>query len=235
MKTAAIAARNLPDSIIRLINSCGCDIIKFPFNPRVADPVRYHPDMSILRVGGCVVSAPHITAESDIAAAVRKHGLTFVSSDTIQRDEYPYDCAFNALRLGDFLYCRSDTLAPEAAEAARESGIAVVNVAQGYAACSTLKVDERSIVTADKSIARAAKNNGADVLLIQAGFIELEGYGCGFIGGASAVVGGNVILFGNRNSHPDAERIIEFCRERGKNIIDMPDMPLTDFGGLLVL
>ena len=77
--------------------------------------------------------------------------------------------------------------------------------------------------------------DGAEVLTVDTGGIALPGYGCGFIGGASAVINGTAIFFGSLSDHPDGARIAEFCRDHAVNPVDFPHMPLTDYGSVRYL
>ena len=56
----------------------------------------------------------------------------------------------------------------------------------------------------------------------------------GFIGGASAVVGREVLFFGALARHPDAERIARFLAACGYTPVSLSDQPLTDFGGCVM-
>ena len=97
---------------------------------------------------------------------------------------YPRDCALNACIAGGRFFHRLDASSPEAL-ANLPAGLETVNIAQGYAKCSVCVVDGRSVITADRGIAKAALSAGLDVLTVTPGYIELEGFDCGFIGGAS--------------------------------------------------
>ena len=118
----------------------------------------------------------------------------------------------------------------------KNNGIKTVNVNQGYARCSTLIVAQNAAITADKSIEKALKSNGAEALLISEGNIRLEGFDYGFIGGASCTDEKTVYFFGNVKKHPDYEKIKAFCDRYNSNIeILCEDEPLTDIGGAVLI
>ena len=159
---------------------------------------------------------------------------------------YPRDAAFNALRIGRFLFARFASIAPSVRSAAHEAYLTEVNVNQGYAKCSTLALTgAHAAITADEGMARVMESVGIEVLRITPGHIRLEGCEYGFIGGASFVwepknccsisrFGRYVYFFGDIRRHPDGGRIAEFVEKHGYEVISS-DGILTDFGGAVVL
>ena len=113
--------------------------------------------------------------------------------------------------------------------------IPLVHVKQGYTRCSSLVIGDNAVITADKSIAKALKADGAEVLSIQPGHIRLEGFEYGFIGGAGFFDNGTTYFFGNIKKHPDYERIKVFCAEYNSKIeILNREEQLTDIGGVVI-
>ena len=79
--------------------------------------------------------------------------------------------------------------------------------------CSIAIVDENSIITYDAGIAKACEGiEDLSVLLVQPGFVRLDGYDTGFIGGTCGRVGDELVFNGDLSSHPDFPRILEFNR-----------------------
>ena len=108
-----------------------------------------------------------------------------------------------------------------------------MNVKQGYACCSIVPVDEDSIITADRGIARAAEAAGIRVLTVEAGHVELPGYDTGFLGGTSGRVGDEIIFNGDLSAHPDFEAIRDFIGSRGLKIKYFESYPLRDIGSII--
>lgn len=180
------------------------------------EPEQYHADMQALRVNDRL-----FTLES----CAKKAG-----------EKYPENILLNCLFLNDILYGRLDSVDDTVLEYCKESGIKTVNVNQGYTRCSALQVGKNAVITSDKSIEKALKNNGAEVLLISPGHIELKGFDYGFIGGSGFYDDGMVYFFGNIKKHPDHDKIREFCDRYDSNIeILCQDMPITDIGGVVFI
>ena len=108
-----------------------------------------------------------------------------------------------------------------------------VNVRQGYAKCSTVIVDEDSIITYDRGLGQRCIEAGMDVLFVSPGHVLLEGYESGFLGGASGRIGDTVYFNGDLTEHPDFQAIKDFIEERGLSSKWFPDWPLTDIGTIL--
>jgi len=149
--------------------------------------------------------------------------------------DYPQNVRLNCLYLGGKLYGRIDAIDTSVLDFCRKREIPLVSVKQGYTRCSALVIAGDAVITADKSIEKALKNNGAEVLSIQPGHIRLEGFGCGFIGGAGFFDNGTAYFFGDIAKHPDYEKIKVFCSKYHSEIeILNREEPLTDIGGVVI-
>ena len=155
--------------------------------------------------------------------------------DTVGR-EYPANVRLNCLYLGGRLYGNLKAADTTVLDFCLENGIETVHINQGYTRCSALVVNERAVITADKSIEKAMKQNGAEVLPISAGHIRLDGFDYGFIGGCSCTDGDTVFFFGDIKKHPDYAEIKAFINNYNSNIeILCKEIPLTDIGGAVLL
>ncbi len=200
-------------------------IIALPPYERLAYPVSCHPDMLMfVKDKKIVIHDNYYEANSEIFAPFF-YNITL--SNEKMGSKYPDDILFNALALGDTLFCKSQSVSSHILKMFKKTA----DVAQGYAACSTLALSDSAIITADSSIARAARDNLIDVLQITQGNIKLPGYLYGFIGGASFVYKKTVYFFGNIDTHPDSELIKAFIHNRDMDFICLdPRLPLCDFG-----
>lgn len=95
-------------------------------------------------------------------------------------------------------------------------------------------MDENSIITADRGIAAAARKNRIDVLVIRPGFIALDGFPYGFIGGAAFKMAKETLAFtGTLDWHPDQAAIEEFLAARKIKPVYITHYPIFDIGGVL--
>jgi hypothetical protein len=92
------------------------------------------------------------------------------------------------------------------------------------------------VITSDDGIARTLAGFGLEVLKISPGNIILPGLDYGFIGGASGMVSGDIIVFyGNLASHPDFRKIQDFVKSHGKGCMSLSHESLTDLGTFIPL
>ena len=146
--------------------------------------------------------------------------------------KYPDDVRFNAACVGKFFihnlkYTSNELLA-------KTNCFHMVDIKQGYAKCNIVAVDNHSIVTSDDGICRALeKVDGIEVLKVQKGFVKLEGFEYGFLGGASGRVGNELVFNGNLENHPDFHRIQEFAASRGIEIRYFREYELEDIGSII--
>lgn len=147
---------------------------------------------------------------------------------------YPQDAAFNAACTGKFFIHNLSCTAPQLLQIAKDMNMTLIDVKQGYTKCSIAIVDENSIITYDAGIAKACKQfEDLSVLLIQPGYVRLDGYDTGFIGGTCGRIGDELIFNGDLSSHPDFAKIIEFTEKRGIKCKWFPEYELTDIGSIL--
>jgi len=223
------------------LEGCGFTPVMLMPDRELNKTVASHADTLIFSDG-----TMHIINEdysSSLPEAVR---ALFCAIPERPHGDYPTDTAFNALRIGRYLFARSAGIASAIRSYAAEAGLTFINVNQGYARCSTLPLSgARAAITADEGMAKAMESVGINVLRISAGHITLDGCAYGFIGGASFVweprnccsisrFGRYVYFFGNLRNHPDGERISDFIKSHGYEIITL-EGELTDFGGAVIV
>ena len=233
--TAVVDIR-IPKNAEDTLKKRGFDICKLPPHPALPPPVASHPDMlvffaqdaifttrSYLSIAECELKTLSRAAQRPLRVLAEEIGSV-----------YPYDVLLNAAPVGDHLLCLTEHTADEITARYRP-----ISVRQGYAKCSTLPVGNNAIITADPSITRAAKQCGIDELTVREGFVCLEGYGTGFLGGAASYApygdSREIFFCGALSSHPDHAAIGRFCNEKGYETVSLSDGPLTDMGTIFLI
>lgn len=236
MKKYVILDSRTPQKCISNLKERGFEIIPLPPFALLDAPVSAHPDM-LLFFGEKLIchkeyyeKAHH---ELELIADLKKLKIE-LSNECISR-KYPSDILFNAAEIGDHIFCRTDHVSEHIRKYARNCKKTLVDVKQGYSKCSICKVSESALITADKGIAKAAKNAGISVLEISPCGVSLQGYDCGFIGGASGSDGSNTYFCGNIAIHPNASQIIDFCNSHGAPAVSLSDEPLYDVGTIFFI
>ena len=214
----------IPESFISEFERRGYTPILLPPCDRLDRPVASHPDML------CAVVNGRLLLESRYYEENRRlfKGLTVEVTDETFDKKYPHDILLNALNVNGTVYGHE-----KVSEKIKQSANRFVRIKQGYARCSTLPIGNAA-VTADTTIAKALTADGMDVMKITPGHIRLEGYDYGFIGGASAVVGNEVLFFGNIERHPDHAAIVAFITSHGYTPVSLSGDELYDYGGAVI-
>lgn len=225
-----LLAYNAPKEAVRLAEAVGCRVLLIPPWDRLDKPVSAHPDMLIFPLpfedGSIRILMPEEYYRQN-AAFWENTGLPILLTEHPFGKQYPSDIGLNQLVMKNTLFGKLDAAAPEILSAYRHR----IAVRQGYTRCSLLKLSESAAVTSDKGLAEALAKQGTEVLLIEPGHIQLEGYDCGFIGGASfPLPDGMIGLFGDLTSHPDHSAIERFANAHGVELRSVRG-PLSDFGG----
>lgn len=223
-----IINKHLPPEIVARLGEFADNIICAPEAATLPKGLKAHPDMLMHLSPQGLICAPEICAELNSLGVPAQGG----SADP--GEKYPLDIRYNCFHIGGALICNRRHTDRAITEIYEKRGMPIYDCRQGYASCSTLRMPG-AVITADTGIASACEKAGADVLLISPGGIRLDGYDYGFIGGCGGYVAGRLLFFGDVRTHPDGERIAEFCRIRGVEIVALSGGTLTDYGGMTEL
>lgn len=228
-KVCAVILSPLFKSVIADLEELDVDLIFTEKCPYLSEPVAYHADMLVHHLGGEDILLHQSQGYEPALSAL---GMNVIYSNEKLNPDYPNDVKFNAARIGDYLICKKDSAEGNILKSVPPRNI--IDVPQGYSKCSTLIVDEKSVVTADVHIHERAIKNGIDSLLIPPGNISLPGYDYGFIGGTGAKLSKDNIYFtGNLMSHPSGKEIADFITKRDISIIMGSSEKLIDIGGII--
>ena len=183
---------------------------------RTYPAVDAHPDIYCCRMGMSLHSHIFEGDPNEIGAA------------------YPDNIKFNAVCLDRYFIHNLKHTSPALLREAREMELELIHVRQGYTKCSCVVVDGNSIITADNGIYNTLRYfSDIAVLKIRPGFVRLDGFEYGFLGGASGRVGNEIIFHGDLAAHPDYAAIRQFIEVRGLKATYFPQFPLTDIGSIL--
>lgn len=219
--------RLLAEPLARL----GIQALSAPITHTLPSAIKEHADMNCRHLGG----ENFLVFQNAIVPQTLSHlGLHIVCSAKPAGGQYPSDAALNVLLLSRYAFHKSGITDPRLRQMLYTLGYTWITVPQGYTACSSAIVDEKSLITADSKIALAAQLVGLDVLQIHPGFISLPGYSYGFLGGACGKIAPNQLAFtGQLTLHPDYHRILSFLSAHHVEPIFLTDHPCFDCGGIL--
>jgi len=231
MMSFAVCSEKIPKEATSELYRLGYGVITLPPHPSLKDAVACHADMIFSALDGDVFFDRIYmeTYPDTVGSIVSAGGFRLILTEDLE-GVYPRDCAHNALIGERVVAARLDAVSQEIKGAAMESGRALVDVRQGYAACSCLLAND-ALVTADEGIARALAPY-CGVLKIAPGSVILDPYDTGFIGGASGFDGLAAYFVGDISTHPDGERIISHLAAYGVAVRSLCGGELYDIGGI---
>ena len=237
IKIAIVDSRISPEEERRLL-ILGYRVLTLPPFSRLSSAVASHVDMLLTKIGDDYISYADYCEEAsyvftDLSLLLRGSGAVFSFTADEAGSEYPNDCRLNALRMGNKLFCRTESASEYLIAAAKRSRLEIVSVKQGYPACTVLKLSDTDAITADRGMAKVLTSHGIKVTLIENGSIALPPHEYGFIGGAGTVYDGNLYLLGNIELHPQSELIKKATSSLGLGIISLSGEPLVDLGGII--
>lgn len=202
------------------------------YHPQLPTPTAAHPDMTLFSAGNkTFICAPE--AYSYYQRLLVSCRVKLVQGEQSPAGHYPKDIAYNVARAGKHLFAHPSA-DPAILRYAEENDFLIHKTKQGYAKCSSCIVSEGALITADPSIFRTAREAGLSVLKVRPGAVDLPGYDCGFLGGASGLLpDGRLLFFGDISAHPDSRAIFDFCARFGVRVQYLKNRPLTDIGTIL--
>ena len=205
------------------------------FDNRFADErIKNHADLSVLRINKKIFAVSK--EQSGVINHLTLKGYDVRTIETGIKCIYPDDCRLNFIITNNKAFGNKKAVSDDLIEVFDECSIEFKDVKQGYAKCSSIVLD-KAVITDDESIHKALINEGIEVLLIEKRDVVLNGFDYGFIGGASFVddLSRTVYFFGDIRKHRSYQAIEAFISNHGYSIEHIPEKPLTDIGGAVII
>lgn len=182
------------------------------------DGISSHPDLFMCKMG------------------CHPDNLIFFGNPSIPKAPYPNDIRYNAACTGKYFIHRLADTDTDLLELAKNMGMILIDVQQGYTKCNVVIVDENSVITSDRGIYKTIlEYPDINCLLVEPSHVLLSGYSTGFLGGASGRVANKMIFHGNLMTHPEFMSIQTFIETRNLELVWFEAFPLTDIGSIIEL
>ena len=201
-------------------------------HPNLSGPISTHPDMQIHFIDGkTAVVAPEVYGYYN---EILGSEINILKGDTQLSGTYPLDCAYNVTRLGKFIIGNLSFMDTKIKKIYQDRGFEFIHINQGYSKCSICVVDDFSVVTEDDGIYKTLLPYDINVLKINPGSVELDGFPYGFIGGASGFISEKVLAFcGNPSIEVYFNELEEYIKSKFVDIIYLSSTKLKDYGSIL--
>lgn len=224
------------DLLDKPLKELGIETLYCPINPYIDERISSHVDLSMLHAGGDTLFLAPNLAHSNFSETLMSAGFKTIFPDVKMTEDYPNDSFFNLCLLKNHFFYSPRASNDGIVDFLTSRSFKPIAVKQGYCRCSVCIVDDNSIITSDSGIHSRALENGIDCLLISPGYISLDGFDYGFIGGASFKISDETICFtGTFDAHPDKFRILNFLSKKNIKPLFLTDKPLFDIGSAVPL
>lgn len=224
-------SENANNEIKTYLKNKGKKIIEIKKTNQVYEAISSHADIYICKVENEVIIEPD--QEKWLHRDLINNQVKYrVGLDKIGY-QYPENIKYNGVCMGAYFIHNTKYTDKKLILKVKERKLKTISVKQGYTKCNMVVVDGHSLITSDKGIASQLLNYDIDVLLIKNGFVHLDGFSYGFLGGASGRVGKEIIFNGNLEEHPDYESIIEFIESKGLKAVYFKTYALKDIGSII--
>ena len=226
--TVAVSAQ--AQSVIAALERRNIQVLRIPVSTLFAAPVAAHTDLRCWLCG----DGSGLCTDEAVQVEFEKMDVHLYRTNVYKFSEYPQDCSLNAAQVGHYVFANPACICVELLQLFDRQNLTLVPVKQGYAKCSTAVVCEDAIMTADRGIAKAARQIGLDALLLEPGYVALPGYPYGFLGGVCGKLDADTLAFaGCVQRHPQADLILRFLEKHGVKAVSLYEGPLQDIGGIL--
>lgn len=232
MNPCAIIDPRLSENILKNLQKSGFTTIAVPLTEQVEQPLSGHPDIQMFIHDKNLFVHPDI--DKSFLKKIEAYANIIPCSSKLDK-KYPEDISYNIACTGKVAIHRKVYTDKDILDYLLRNKIEIIDTRQGYSKCSTLIVDDKSIITADNAIHLSAESSGLDSLLISQGYIDLPGYNYGFIGGASGKFLDTIYLTGSIDHHPDKERIVNFVESKGMKLKILSEEKIFDAGSIFFI
>lgn len=220
------------------LRSLGYELVEIKKSNRLYPEISSHVDIFT-----CKINDKIVIEESQYDNIVKQiKNKNIIKGENILKEKYPYDISYNVCIVGKKAIHSFKYTDPKTYNLLLKNNFECIDVKQGYSNCSIAVIDNNSIILSDKGLYNSLKNKDLDVLFLEEKcdiklLNENGSYSSktGFIGGAIARLGNNVIVFGELKKIDKQDKIKDFIEQKGIKIIDFKDLDIIDYGGIVAI
>ena len=226
-----VAMSTINKELCKRVGELGIEIIPSETPDKLHSFEKNHIDMQMLHYDKDTVFV--LNECNSLKINLKRYFNDIITVNSKIERNYPNNVLLNAVSVNNKIICNYDTIDSAVQKKIEKNRTFVYRVKQGYTKCSTCIVTENSVITSDKSIYKAIKND-FDVMLIKPGYIDLPGTNYGFIGGCSFKMNKSILAFtGEIKNHPDYNCIKDFCRNHNVYTESLLNRNLLDIGSII--
>ncbi|SHJ53042.1 hypothetical protein SAMN02745751_02781 [Dethiosulfatibacter aminovorans DSM 17477] len=233
-KTVAVIDYRAGGEIIENLKKLNIHVVTTRRHDTLSEPVNGHPDMVMFKdeSSGIIVCPEEYNYYEE---CLQPFNIKILKGCNELGNKYPGNIRYNGVLNGNVFFHKVDSTDARILDMMKGRNIKCINVNQGYTKCSTVTLGSGGIITSDAGIMKAAVEEGFDALLISSGYIGLDGYDYGFIGGSTGFVDNTLYFTGRIDKHPDCREIMRFLYEKGIETVFLSNKCIYDLGTIIFL
>ncbi len=237
--TVAAVGAKYSEIIDSLRKNYDIDIFCVPENSFLESSISSHPDCVMVTLDKNSIVVEKNTYSRFVNFLTNRRTKIIDKINILQtthevKSPYPSDTLLNIRVIGNKIMCNTKYTDDSVREFALNNNFKLIHCNQGYAACSSIVLNDTALITDDESIYNASVLNGLDCLKVNKGSVKLDGHTYGFIGGTCGMIEKNLLAFtGKLNSHTDYIEIRDFLKKYHIEYVELTAGPLTDIGGII--
>ncbi len=226
-----IVDKTMPSSMLEKLNTIG-NVHLSTVAKGVDSSLSTHPDLQIHFVDDCTAVCG--CGLSDYYKALLTDRIEILEGNSKVGNTYPENCAYNIVRLGDFVICNTKISDKKILEIYKKQNKTIIHVNQGYTKCSICPIDKDIFITEDIGIYNTINGNKKlKSVLIPRLNVRLDGFDYGFIGGATGIYGNTLLLCGKIPDTKEGEVLLSFLTKNHIKYIELSSDSLYDYGSIL--
>ncbi len=226
-----IVAGDILQQSEQILKEQNIQIIKTDKCIDVYDEISYHTDIQMINIGNNIVIAPNMYDK--YIDVLKQSEINYIKGESILKNKYPENVQYNGCIIGKYFIHNLQYTDKKVIELLEKNEYICINVKQGYTKCNISIVDENSIITQDKGIAKELSKY-FDVLCINEKENISLGNMQGFIGGATGLISQNLwCINGDINRLKDCNKIIDFVTLKNKEILCLNNEEVIDIGSII--
>ncbi len=233
MMRKVIVAGNINKESIKTLEKFNVDIFTTSKCDSVYDEISYHTDIQMFIDGRNIIIEPKLY-DKYVEELNKENNFIIEKGESFLTDSYPKDIMYNSCIIGKYFIHNLEYTDKKILEYIDKNNYEKINIKQGYSKCSISIVDENSIITSDKGIAKELSKY-LDVLYIEPDENIRLGNMAGIIGGATGLIDNNWLINGDINRLKECDKIINFVKQKNKEIVCLNNGEIEDVGSILFI
>lgn len=222
--------KRIPSEALSRLSDFGHPVL-FSSHEITYESVSCHPDIFVCGDETLMIIAPNILAP--FFELISNSGKSVRIGNTPVGNSYPESAVYNAVITEKYLIHNFHHTDPVITDHAGERTL--IHVSQGYTRCNLLPLKNDHFIASDAGIFRTLQRYGLHVLYVNPSEIILPGMKHGFFGGACGIFEDRAFISGSLKKFNDGEKVREYLRLSGYQIIELYDGPLFDAGSILFI